>query len=69
MRSNATVGPPLEVVGYRRDALVLDSYPKLDADDAYLIEVKRSWNEQIVQAFNSMPHFKWRDRRDESDRE
>ena len=66
IRSNATVGPPVELMGYVRDSLTLDHYLKLDVDDDYLLDVKRAWNEQIVQAFNSLPHFQWHDRPAES---
>ena len=28
-------------------------------DDDYLLEIKRAWNESIVQAFRALPHFDW----------
>lgn len=28
-------------------------------DDPYLLAVKRSWNENIVQALHALPHFQW----------
>jgi putative proteasome-type protease len=61
MRSNASVGPPIELLGYERDSLRLDHYLRLDEDDDYLLEVKRSWNELLVEAFNALPHFQWHD--------
>lgn len=59
MRSNASVGPPLEVMSYERDSLRLRNYLRLNDDDPYLLDVKRSWNARIVEAFNALPHFKW----------
>jgi putative proteasome-type protease len=59
MRSNASVGPPVEVLCYERDSLRLDRYLHLAEDDPYLLAVKRSWNERIVEAFNALPHFQW----------
>lgn len=59
MRSNASVGPPLELLCYQRDSLRLDRYLLLHEDDPYLAEVKRSWNENIVRAFRALPHFEW----------
>ena len=61
MRSNASVGPPIELLCYERDSLKLDRYLMLREDDAYLLEVKRSWNENIVKAFRALPHFRWGD--------
>lgn len=59
MRSNASVGPPIELLCYERDSLRLDRYLVLADDDPYLAEVKRSWNENIVRAFKALPHFEW----------
>ena len=59
MRSNASVGPPVEILCYEKDALKLDKYLNLDEDDEYLLDVKRSWNQKITEAFNALPHFEW----------
>jgi putative proteasome-type protease len=59
MRSNASVGPPLEVLCYQRNSLRIAHYLHLMEDDPYLLAVKRSWNENIVQAFHALPHFQW----------
>ena len=36
MRSNVTVGPPLELLLYRKDSFILDSYRRFKAGDAEL---------------------------------
>ena len=59
MRSNASVGPPIELLCYRTGSLMLENYLMLEEDDAYLLEIKRAWNESIVQAFRALPHFEW----------
>lgn len=59
IRSNVTVGPPVELLGYVRDSLALDSYRLLHEDDAYLQEIKRAWNEKITQAFHELPPISW----------
>jgi putative proteasome-type protease len=59
MRSNASVGPPIELLIYRADSLRLEHYLRLTEDDPYLLAVKRSWNENITQAFEALPHFEW----------
>jgi putative proteasome-type protease len=60
MRSNATVGPPLELVAYRKGSFVLDSYLRLAEDDPYLRAVRQGWNEQINRAFRALPPLHWR---------
>ena len=59
MRSNASVGPPIEVLSYERDSFTLDHYLCLEADDPYLLEIRRQWGEKIGRAFRELPHFGW----------
>jgi len=58
MRSNATVGPPIEMIRYRRDSLRPD-YLCLTEDDAWLLDFRRSWNEKLTQAFRELPSAEW----------
>ena len=59
MRSNASVGPPVEALCYKRDSFTLDRYLCLEADDPYLLEIRRQWGEKIGRAFAELPHFSW----------
>ena len=59
IRSNATVGPPVEVLAYTRDSLSLQQYALLTEDDSYLLELRRSWNERLLQAFQALPSMDW----------
>jgi putative proteasome-type protease len=59
MRSNATVGPPVELLVYRRDSLKIDSYASLGEDDPYVLETRAAWNQKIVEAFGKLPGFSW----------
>lgn len=59
MRSNASVGPPIEVLCYQRDSFSLTNYLCLEADDPYLLEIRRQWGEKIGRAFSELPHFSW----------
>lgn len=59
MRSNASVGPPVELLVYEAGSLRLERYLRLAEDDPYLLEIKRSWNENITRAFDALPHFDW----------
>ena len=56
MRSNATVGPPVELLFYQTDSLDVPAfYAKLDESDPYLVSLRRAWDENIRKAFNDLP--------------
>jgi putative proteasome-type protease len=59
MRSNVTVGPPLEVLIYRRDSLVLGERLRFAEDSPYLRELRRSWDDLVKQAFRRLPPLAW----------
>ena len=61
MRSNLTVGPPVELLAYRTNSLVLDGYQKFDADSRFLREVGRAWDQRLKEAFHLMPPLTWGD--------
>lgn len=56
MRSNATVGPPIELLYYQADSLAEPAqYCKFEENDAYLVELRKSWDANIHTAFNELP--------------
>ncbi|MEZ5529583.1 MAG: proteasome-type protease [Porticoccaceae bacterium] len=56
MRSNATVGPPIELLFYPVDSLSNPSrYCKFQENDPYLVQLRQSWDENIRKAFNELP--------------
>lgn len=59
MRSNLTVGPPIEVMVYHKDSFVLDRHYRFDEDSDYLRQLKRSWDNNLKEAFNSLPPIAW----------
>ena len=56
MRSNVTVGPPIELL-YIPDGDLANQgqYRKFEQDSKYLIALRESWNEEIVEAFKRLP--------------
>jgi putative proteasome-type protease len=62
IRSNATVGPPIEVMVYEKDSFETDHYIKLEENDPYLFEIKQAWNDALKNAFTSLPLFHWEKR-------
>jgi putative proteasome-type protease len=56
MRSNATVGPPIELLYYKADSLADPAlYTKFEENDDYLVELRKSWDENIRIAFDALP--------------
>jgi putative proteasome-type protease len=59
IRSNLSVGPPLDLTIYRRDALCADLRLNITADDDYFKMVRSSWSEALRQAFRGLPDPPW----------
>ena len=59
MRSNATVGPPLDVLIYQKDSFSLKRHFILQAEDPYLLEIKTAWDEKIKEAFSELRWLSW----------
>ena len=56
MRSNATVGPPIELLFLKKDELSEPAYYRIfEGSDEYLIRLRASWDDNIHQAFNNLP--------------
>ncbi len=56
MRSNATVGPPLECLFYRTDSLKpQERFVRLEEHHPYLAELRESWDDSIRIAFEKLP--------------
>ncbi len=56
MRSNVSVGPPLDVMIYRRDSLKPGFTVRLEDDDPYLQAVREGWGGAIHKAFHDIIH-------------
>ena len=59
MRSNATVGPPIDVLIYEKDSFSLSRHFILQADDPYLLEIKSAWDEKLKEAFAELRRVNW----------
>lgn len=62
IKSNATVGPPIEVLVYEKDSFDTSHYIKMEEDDDYLWDIKQRWNEALSVAFSKLPLFHWEKR-------
>jgi putative proteasome-type protease len=59
MRSNVTVGPPVELLVYRNDALELDSYRSFKADDPELQTIHARWEQSLRRAVEDLPDIQF----------
>ena len=55
MRSNLSVGPPIELVLYCRDSFALHPYYRFEEDSEFLRELKKSWDNRLKEAFHKLP--------------
>ncbi len=55
MRSNLTVGPPIEIQIYRANSLMAGDYYHLEEDSDYLRRINQIWNERMLESFASLP--------------
>ena len=55
MRSNVTVGPPLEVLLYQNDKLDFDRYRRFEADDPELHLMHARWEQTLRRAVEDLP--------------
>lgn len=55
MRSNASVGPPIDLLLYSAGTLRAGSQVTFGDDDDYLRDLRRGWQESLKTAFDDLP--------------
>lgn len=55
MRSNLSVGMPIDMVCIHRDALQLGARHRFERDDAYFSALAREWSEGVREVFRQLP--------------
>jgi putative proteasome-type protease len=56
MRSNVSVGPPLDLLIYRRNSLQGGFKVRLEDDDPYLQAIREGWGAALLNAFHHISH-------------
>ena len=55
IRSNLSVGMPLDLLVYETDSLCVKTHVSIGVDDPYFQQLRSSWGDRLRQAFNDMP--------------
>ena len=59
MRSNISVGPPIDMVLYETDALEIRERVQLQENDPYLTKMRHYWEESLSTASENLPKIEW----------
>jgi putative proteasome-type protease len=59
MRSNLSVGMPIDLVCYERDSLEIRMRRRFDQGDAYFTALSAEWSEGVRKVFRELPDLEW----------
>ena len=59
MRSNLSVGMPIDLACYERDSLVLNLRRRFDQGDTYFNALSKEWSEGVRKVFRELPTLPW----------
>jgi putative proteasome-type protease len=59
MRSNLSVGMPIDLACYNRQSLQLGHRHRFDENDPYMLRLRQSWGEGVRRAFAQLPNIEW----------
>jgi putative proteasome-type protease len=59
MRSNLSVGMPIDLICYERDSLEVQMRRRIHDGDAYFTSLSRAWGKGTRQVFRQLPELRW----------
>jgi len=59
LRSNLTVGLPIDLLVYRRDTQAPELKRRITENDAYFTMIRSRWSEALRDAYRAMPRPDW----------
>jgi putative proteasome-type protease len=59
MRSNLSVGMPIDLICYERDSLEVQWRRRFDEGDAYFTGLSHEWSEGTREVFRQLPELRW----------
>ena len=63
MKSNVTVGPPVDLLAYERDSLAITHLRRFEADDGDLAKIRLRWEQALRQAVLRLPNIRFQTRK------
>ncbi|MEC4804262.1 MAG: proteasome-type protease [Jaaginema sp. PMC 1079.18] len=67
MKSNISVGPPINLAMYQSESLTLRHSLELRLGAPYLAKMRKLWQESLRQAFDAVPNVEWEQAPDPED--
>ena len=61
LRSNISVGLPLDLLVYETDALQVTKFVQIDPHNQYMQMIRNTWGTRLKQVFQEIPDPTWRD--------
>ncbi len=59
MRSNLSVGMPIDIVCYERDSLEIRKRRRFNEGDSYFAALSADWSEGVRKVFRELPNLEW----------
>ena len=59
MRSNLSVGMPIDLICYERDSLKIHMRRRFDEGDTFFKSLSAEWSEGVRKVFRELPELKW----------
>jgi putative proteasome-type protease len=59
MRSNLSVGMPIDLICYQRDSLKISMRRRFEQGDAYFTALSAEWSEGVRRVFRELPELDW----------
>ena len=59
MRSNLSVGLPIDLLVYDKDSLRVGRTRRFDEQDVYMSNLRQKWGEGVRRAFAELPNLQW----------
>jgi putative proteasome-type protease len=61
VKSNVSVGPPIDLFAYERDSLEVKYRCRIEESDSYFLDIQSKWSEGIVKLVEAMPKLRFPD--------
>jgi len=61
LRSNVSVGLPLDLLLYEADTLRVTKFVQIDQNNQYMAMIRNTWGERLKHVFEGIPDPTWRD--------